>query len=165
MGRGIEMFYRHLTSFFFLPSAFFFTTSSNFESNLKLEQGCDISREVSAMTTQLVPQSPNGSKSTMVPTPPQQIEPPSQPPEKPKRGSKRLLWLVGGVVIVAAIGTPTWYYLHRPVATGLQLSGRIEGYETDIGAKIPGRVNFVAVREGDRVQKGEEITLNFLIDF
>jgi HlyD family secretion protein len=61
------------------------------------------------------------------------------------------------VAIVAAVATPTWYNLHRPVSTGLQLSGRIEGYETDVGAKIPGRVNFVAVREGDRVQKGEVI--------
>ena len=31
------------------------------------------------------------------------------------------------------------------------MSGQIEGYETDIGAKIPGRINFVAVREGDRL--------------
>jgi HlyD family secretion protein len=108
------------------------------------------------MTTQLVPESPNSSKPTTLPEPPQQIEPPSQLPEKPKRGSKGLLWLVAGVAIVAAVATPTWY-LHRPVSTGLELSGRIEGYETDVGAKIPGRVNFVAVREGDRVQKGEVI--------
>ncbi|MFH7029976.1 MAG: HlyD family secretion protein [Heteroscytonema crispum UTEX LB 1556] len=105
------------------------------------------------MTTQLVPQSPNGTKPPEILTPQKPVE----PPEKPKGGSKALLWLLGGLVTVAAIGTPTWYYLHRPVATGLQLGGRIEGYETDIGAKIPGRVNFVAVREGDRVQKGEVI--------
>jgi HlyD family secretion protein len=109
------------------------------------------------MTTQSLPQSPNEIKPPQVLVPPRPVEPPMEPPEKPKRGSKRLILLLGGLVTVAAIGTSTWYYLHLPKPTGLQLTGRIEGYETDIGAKIPGRVNFVAVREGDQVQKGQVI--------
>lgn len=40
---------------------------------------------------------------------------------------------------------------------GLQVSGRIEGYETDVGAKVGGRVEMIAVREGDVVKKGQAI--------
>ncbi|PAX56136.1 HlyD family secretion protein [Brunnivagina elsteri] len=107
------------------------------------------------MSTQLVPQPQNEPKPAIITLP--QLEQPPQIPEKPKRSKKPLILLLGGLVIVVSISTSTWYYLHRAVPTGLQLSGRIEGYETDIGAKIPGRVNFVAVREGDKVTKGEVI--------
>ena len=37
------------------------------------------------------------------------------------------------------------------------MSGRIEGYETNVGAKIGGRVDYIAVREGDYVTKGQLI--------
>jgi HlyD family secretion protein len=37
----------------------------------------------------------------------------------------------------------------------LRLSGRIEGYETDLGARIGGRVAAVTVREGNRVTAGQ----------
>lgn len=37
----------------------------------------------------------------------------------------------------------------------LRASGRIEGYETDIGAKVGGRIQSVAVREGDPIRKGQ----------
>ncbi|MGQ9871402.1 HlyD family secretion protein [Leptodesmis sp.] len=54
-------------------------------------------------------------------------------------------------------GTGIWYVLARPNSTAIQLSGRIEGYPTDIGAKVGGRVNQVTVREGDQVRQGEVI--------
>ncbi len=80
------------------------------------------------------------------------------PPQKPPKGKFPLsMLIVTGLVAVGAIATPIWYYLSRSPSTGLQLSGRIEGYETDLGAKIPGRVEFVAVREGDRVTRGQLI--------
>jgi len=107
------------------------------------------------MSTQLVPQPQNESKPAIITLP--QVEQPPQIPEKPKRSKKPLILLLGGLVMVASISTSTWYYLHRAVPTGLQLSGRIEGYETDIGVKIPGGVSFVAVREGDKVTKGQVI--------
>ncbi len=107
------------------------------------------------MNNPLVPQPQNESK--LVTLTPPQVEESPQIPEKPKRSKKPLILFLGGLAIIAGISTSTWYYLHRQVPTGLQLSGRIEGYETDIGAKIPGRVNFVAVREGDKVTKGEVI--------
>jgi HlyD family secretion protein len=46
--------------------------------------------------------------------------------------------------------------LPKPVDP-LEVSGRIEGYETNIGAKFAGRIESVAVREGDAVGKGQVI--------
>lgn len=34
------------------------------------------------------------------------------------------------------------------------MSGRIEGYQSDLGAKVGGRVVWIAVREGADVRKG-----------
>lgn len=68
----------------------------------------------------------------------------------------KLLLPIG--LLVAGIAGVTWY-LTKPsnVVEPLEVSGRIEGYETNIGAKFAGRVNYVAVREGDRVKKGQVI--------
>jgi HlyD family secretion protein len=52
---------------------------------------------------------------------------------------------------VVAVGAGIWYWLSCPAANVIQLSGRLEGYETDIGTKVPGRVEEVTVREGDQV--------------
>ena len=43
------------------------------------------------------------------------------------------------------------------VANTVHVSGRIEGYETNVGPKIGGRVDFIAVREGDLVSRGQLI--------
>lgn len=67
----------------------------------------------------------------------------------------RLVILIG--VAIASGSVLAWRLLYHPKVEPLQLSGRIEGYETDIGAKTPGRIEFVAVREGDKVQKGQVI--------
>lgn len=37
----------------------------------------------------------------------------------------------------------------------VRVSGRIEGYETNVGAKIPGRVQMIANREGEEVHRGQ----------
>jgi HlyD family secretion protein len=79
---------------------------------------------------------------------------PGQASKKRRRLNPRLL-AVGGVVAIAAIGTAIWYFLSRPIDHDLQVSGRIEGYETDVGAKTGGRVDFIAVREGDAVKQGQ----------
>lgn len=76
---------------------------------------------------------------------------------KPKHKlSPRLLISLG--LLVAGIGASTWYFLSLPSETEpLKVTGRIEGYDTDIGAKVAGRIDFVAVREGDAVRKGQLI--------
>jgi HlyD family secretion protein len=48
-----------------------------------------------------------------------------------------------------------WYALTRPNPHQLKFSGRLEGYESDIGAKVGGRVQEVTVREGASVKRGE----------
>ncbi len=60
-------------------------------------------------------------------------------------------------LLIAGAGVGIWYFMSRPSSDALRLSGRIEGYPTDVGAKVGGRVNSVTVREGDRVQKGAMI--------
>lgn len=65
--------------------------------------------------------------------------------------------LVPLALLVVGTGVSIWYFLSRPNSTAIELSGRIEGYPTDVGAKVGGRVNQVAVREGDQVQRGQVI--------
>ncbi|PSB18312.1 hypothetical protein C7B65_15545 [Phormidesmis priestleyi ULC007] len=90
----------------------------------------------------------------LVPPPINQL--PDSPQLKPegRRIPKPLLVIPIGLAI-AAIGYGVWRLMPHPEPTTLHLSGRIEGYETDIGAKTGGRVNFIAVREGDEVKKGQ----------
>lgn len=92
----------------------------------------------------------------------QSLSPPQETAEtaalpKPKRKvSPRVLIPLG--LLLTGVGVSTWYFLSLPKpGEPLQVSGRIEGYETDIGAKVAGRIEAVAVREGDQVRKGQVI--------
>ncbi|MCD8487555.1 efflux RND transporter periplasmic adaptor subunit [Oscillatoria amoena NRMC-F 0135] len=84
---------------------------------------------------------------------------PALPLDKPKarrKGLPRLL--IVAVLGVIGLGATTWYFLSDDTPeTQLRLSGRIEGYETNIGAKVPGRIETVAVREGDAVHQGQVV--------
>ncbi len=74
-----------------------------------------------------------------------------------KRSNRPLIAIFGIVLVVLALGAG-WYWLRPAADTGrLNLSGRLEGYETDVGARVPGRVLAVSVREGDAVKKGQLI--------
>jgi HlyD family secretion protein len=85
----------------------------------------------------------------------------TEPPEKRSTGSAeakrklnlRLLIPIG--LLVVGTGVAVWYWLSRTPSDELELSGRIEGYETDIGNKVAGRVQTVSVREGDEVREGQ----------
>ena len=90
---------------------------------------------------------------------PESKPPESQPPESkpPTKGSRKTYLSIGLGVAIAIAGLSTWYLLSRPKPKDLQISGRIEGYETDIGAKVPGRIAAIAVREGDTVKAGQLI--------
>jgi HlyD family secretion protein len=46
-------------------------------------------------------------------------------------------------------------FFYQPEPPGLFLSGRIEGRETDVSAKLGGKVDQVAVREGDMVKPSQ----------
>jgi HlyD family secretion protein len=88
--------------------------------------------------------------------PAEQVDRPAdQPalPAKAKRSPRRILLPLGILAIVA--GLAAWYFLSRPKSGDLEFSGRIEGYETDVGTKASGRVEQVTVREGAQVKQGQ----------
>lgn len=81
-----------------------------------------------------------------------------KPPLVFRRSLPKTLKMVVPILLVVGIGTGVATVLLRQSPdAGLQLSGRIEGYETDIGAKVGGRIELITVREGDRVQQGQVI--------
>lgn len=71
---------------------------------------------------------------------------------QPKRSLRRFLPVL--LVLVGA-GAAAWYFLSRPQSNELEFSGRFEGYETDVGAKVAGRIIEVTVREGAEVKQGQ----------
>ncbi len=84
----------------------------------------------------------------------------AQPPLRkvPKllaRVSPRQGLLIGAGVGLVALGLAVWFWMGRSSSGTLRLSGRIEGYETDVGARISGRVAAVTVREGNAVVAGQ----------
>ncbi|MEA5503078.1 efflux RND transporter periplasmic adaptor subunit [Halotia wernerae UHCC 0503] len=92
----------------------------------------------------------------------QSLSPPQEPVDttgsakKKRKLSPRLLIPLG--LLLVGVGVAAWYFLSSHSKTNiLRVSGRIEGYETDLGAKVAGRIESVAVREGDEVDKGQVI--------
>jgi HlyD family secretion protein len=81
------------------------------------------------------------------------MDPPQAPPWLHRH--RRLLLPLALAGAAAAAGTGLWLLLRRAPPGGIELSGRIEGYETDVGARIGGRVEEVTVREGARVRRGQ----------
>jgi HlyD family secretion protein len=67
----------------------------------------------------------------------------------------RLLIPLG--ILVGMVGFGVWHWLTQPDDSAIQLSGRIEGYDSDLGTKVGGRIQSVAVREGDAVRQGQTI--------
>ncbi len=71
-------------------------------------------------------------------------------------GKLRLLIPLALLLLGLGIGM-RYYFLGQSEDNNLELSGRIEGYETDIGAKVGGRIESITVREGDLVNQGQVI--------
>lgn len=78
---------------------------------------------------------------------------------QPPHGSKLPLVLIRLLLIsgLVAAGYYGWLAIQPHKTNELRVSGRIEGYETNVGAKIGGRVNFIKYREGAEVKRGELI--------
>jgi len=70
---------------------------------------------------------------------------------------RKLRLIVPLLLLVAGAGFGARYFFFQPEADGLEVSGRIEGYETNIAAKVAGRIAEITVREGDRVTSGQVI--------
>lgn len=71
----------------------------------------------------------------------------------------KLKILIPLAVLLVAGGFGLRYWLTRPDDSVIALSGRIESYESDLGAKVGGKVKSVAVREGDRVTKNQVVAV------
>jgi HlyD family secretion protein len=84
------------------------------------------------------------------------VSAPQPSPQKPRRRIPKPVIILGALALAAAIGYGIYrVFFYQPEPEGLFLSGRIEGYETDVSAKIGGKITRVAVREGDIVKPGE----------
>lgn len=80
-----------------------------------------------------------------------------QTPKKQRRSGKlRLLVPLALLFLGLSVGV-RYYFLNQSEDNDLELSGRIEGYETDVGAKVGGRIQSIVLREGDRVKQGQVI--------
>ncbi|MEH2380336.1 MAG: efflux RND transporter periplasmic adaptor subunit [Nostoc sp.] len=90
-----------------------------------------------------------------IPTSPENLKDP--PVSKPQRSKKPIPLLIGGVLVVVGIGYAVWRSQPQASVNILQVSGRIEGYETEIGIKRSGRIESIVVREGAAVKKGQEL--------
>ncbi len=90
-----------------------------------------------------------------------EIVTPQSQPLKPQPSGKRPkipkpVRILGAIALLAGVGFGVYrLFFYHPEPSGLFLSGRIEGYETDVSAKIGGRIASVAVREGDDVKPGQ----------
>ncbi|KAF3889696.1 MULTISPECIES: HlyD family secretion protein [Nostocales] len=85
-----------------------------------------------------------------------QVSQPQPSPQKPRRHIPKPVLILGAIALIAGAGYTVYRtFIYQPEPEGLFLSGRIEGYETDISAKIGGRIASVAVREGDFVKPGQ----------
>jgi HlyD family secretion protein len=74
----------------------------------------------------------------------------------------RPIVLVAALVVLALIGWGTWrvFFAGSGLPPGvLRVSGRIEGDDAVVGAKISGRIREVTVREGDRLEAGQVIAV------
>ncbi|HEY9877766.1 MAG TPA: HlyD family efflux transporter periplasmic adaptor subunit [Leptolyngbyaceae cyanobacterium] len=71
------------------------------------------------------------------------------------RRRPRAILLLPLLLVLSVAGWSLWRFWPRPDSDVLELSGRIEGYPTDVDAKVSGRIETVTVREGERVQQGQ----------
>ncbi|MDZ8262763.1 HlyD family secretion protein [Nostoc sp. ChiQUE01b] len=76
-------------------------------------------------------------------------------PHKPKRRIPKAVLILGAIVLLAGVGYGVYRVFSYHPEPGLFLSGRIEGHETDVSAKIGGRIANVSVREGDVVKQSQ----------
>jgi HlyD family secretion protein len=77
--------------------------------------------------------------------------------KQPRVRRLRIRLIIG--VLLAAVAFLLWFFVHRtqPHSVVVTLSGRIEGDDSSVAAKIAGRISTIRVREGDHVNAGDEL--------
>lgn len=76
--------------------------------------------------------------SQIAPTPPEDFTNVSIPPSQQQKGKKLIPLFLGLLVVGSGIGYVLWRNNPKSSINILKLSGRIEGYETEIGIKRSG---------------------------
>lgn len=63
---------------------------------------------------------------------------------------------IAAIAAVAAVAAIAWWLLRGddPGEAAILASGTVEATETDLGFQVPGRIEAISVREGDRVEAG-----------
>jgi len=81
----------------------------------------------------------------------------SQKEPAKKRNLRPLILIVVALIVGCLVYFQ--YLRNRPEGRPgwLRISGRIEGYEVNVGAKIAGRVEFISNREGEEVKLGQPL--------
>ncbi|CCG40470.1 HlyD family secretion protein [Magnetospirillum molischianum] len=96
-------------------------------------------------------------------TEPKPAPTPTPKPEDAKPAPKptRTKWIVGGVILVVAVGLGLLVWdLLKPKQLGPGFAsgnGRIEAVEIDVAAKLPGRLADILVKEGEVVERGQVV--------
>jgi HlyD family secretion protein len=76
--------------------------------------------------------------------------------------SRKPVKILIALLLLSIGGGAVWYFLIRtPSAPAnlIKLSGRIEGDDTTVAAKIAGRIREINVREGDQVKAGQVVAM------
>ena len=79
-----------------------------------------------------------------------------------KTKNRKPIKILIALVLISIAGGAVWYFLIRTPAAPhnlIKLSGRIEGDDTTVATKIPGRIREITVREGDQVKAGQVIAM------
>ena len=76
---------------------------------------------------------------------------------KNKKNLKPFIFIAVALIIGAIIVFQIIRNKPEGKAGWLRISGRIEGYEVNVGAKIAGRVEFISNREGEEVKVGQPL--------
>lgn len=112
-----------------------------------MEHNDDSSSAAKGSGKTAVPVTAGGGESTQAKTP------------EREHGPKNLKKILGMFVVILLVGGLVGFFLLRHKPEGkpgwLRVSGRLEGYETNVGAKIAGRVESISNREGEEVQLGQ----------
>lgn len=69
---------------------------------------------------------------------------------------KRALLVAGAVVVIVTLLLVT-RFLRHPESNGLMASGTVEATDALLAFQVPGLIDAVSVREGDKVKRGEEL--------
>jgi HlyD family secretion protein len=84
---------------------------------------------------------------------------PAAPAAEPPTPRRRWRWVAAAALFAAGLGGGAWYYFtHRPRdESRLVLQGNIDVRQVNLAFKVEGRIETLAVDEGDRVTAGQVI--------